>query len=95
MDSFVIFTLFHIKMFFYTAILQHLQFCIEYIHKSDRIIHKFTWSFQPQLILMSLNDVIKKMKQFPSVINRSLQLKAIVCSLLMVRCPLCFAVIFF
>lgn len=62
MDSFVIFTLFHIKMFFYTAILQHLKFCIEYIHKSDRIIHKFTWSFQPQLILMSLNDVIKKMK---------------------------------
>ena len=49
-------------MFFYTVILQHFKFWIEYIHKSDRIIHKFMWSIQPQLILMSLNDVIKKIK---------------------------------
>lgn len=61
-DSFVIFTLFHIKMFFYTAILQHFKFWIEYIHKSERIIHKFMWSIQPQWVPMSSNDLIKKMK---------------------------------
>lgn len=49
-------------MFFYTAILQRFKFWIEYIHKSDRIIHKFMWSIQPQWILMSSNDLIKKMK---------------------------------